>query len=102
MPPTEVPESDDTARAGDERVSLDLESTGKYLDLIKKAHADTRNKIALVFTYALVLSLPVYFLAKTFGRGMDDLDKIFDRWFSVIGPLAGAAIGAYGASATKH
>jgi len=102
MPPTEAPESDDTARAGDERVSLDLESTGAYLDPIKKAHADTRNKIALVFTYSLVLSLPVYLVAKMLGKGADDLDKIFDRWFSVVGPLAGAAIGAYGASTTKR
>lgn len=102
MPPSEDLISDSIGPSGDEHVSLDVDPPGAYLDPITKAHADTRNKIALIFTVSMVASLPLYLLAKYFLKGTDDLDKVFDKWFSVVGPLAGAAIGAYSVSVSKN
>jgi len=85
-----------------EEVRLDLQPTENYRREVQIGHAKTRNLVVLILTWSIVLSLPVFLLARLVTRtGNEELDKVFDRWFSMVGPLAGAAVGAYGVSSRK-
>lgn len=67
---------------------------------IKKPKASTENRATHLLVAALILSLPTYLLLRfcffvvgADSAEMDSVDNIFERWLTIIGPLAGAAIG---------
>lgn len=87
-------------------IVLDAEPTEQYRHSINVQHAQTRNRIALILIWAVVLSLPVYLVTAAIAVAKSkesaiSLDKVFDRWFSLVGPLAGTAVGAYYVSSKK-
>ena len=75
---------------------IDAVPTEQYIkQQIAHGHARTRNVVALILVWAIVLSLPTYLLAILLVKNGESMDKVFERWFSLVGPLAGTAIGAY-------
>jgi hypothetical protein len=83
-----------------ESFKLDLDRVDAYLNqtpaLIERAKARTANLVSVLLVCGLVGSLPLYItalLAKPDSAQM--LASVFEKWYSVVSPLAGAAIGAY-------
>jgi len=90
-PPPDVP-------AHDAPISLDAEPTAEYMRgvviEIAREKARTEKWLALILVGALVLSLPVYFVALyAMPEAATHLVDAMDKWFTVMGPLAGAALG---------
>jgi hypothetical protein len=86
----------------DTPIRLDAsESIEQYKETIAAQHARTRNLVTLILIWAVVLSLPMYlavYIALVAWKGPDAVAKVepvFERWFALIGPLAGTAVGAY-------
>ena len=84
-----------------ESIQVDLESTEQFYrhdisELIRHDRARTANLLALVLVVGVVLSLPLYLGSVWLvPEGGDRLAGIFDKWYAIISPLAGTAIGAY-------
>jgi hypothetical protein len=84
-----------------EEFALDLEPSHKYLrhDVharIQHERAKTANLVAVMLVAGVVLSLPVFLLSAWTKPDQIELTKgIFDKWYSIVSPLAGTAIGAY-------
>ncbi len=84
-----------------ESFQVDLESTEQFYrhdlsELIRRDKARTANLLAMVLVVGVVLSLPLYLLSVWLvPEGGDRLAVVFDKWYSIISPLAGTAIGAY-------
>lgn len=80
-----------------EEFRLGLDPTDDYRKVsaaIARDRAATENKIAMVLVGALVASLPVYFAALWFCPAQSEqLKDALEKWFTVLGPLAGAAVG---------
>ncbi|HUY92823.1 MAG TPA: hypothetical protein VMV10_29050 [Pirellulales bacterium] len=81
-----------------EEFSLGLDSTAAYQQRVQadiaRDRAATENTIAKILVGALVGALPVYFLALWARPELaDQLASGLEKWFAVMGPLAGAAIG---------
>lgn len=81
-----------------ESIQVDLESTEQFYrhdvsELIRRDKARTANLLAMVLVVGVVLSLPLY-LASVWlvPAGGDRLAVVFDKWYSIISPLAGTAI----------
>lgn len=89
----------------EEAVRLEISSPETDRDLLKEVEAHallhrslTENYIAWTLVIAIVLSLPAMLIAMACGKGSGtDLTKgfqeVFERWLTLIGPLAGAAVG---------
>src|SRR5580765_2554638 len=84
--------------------TLDVEPPDRYLQRIhaniRKDQARVANRVALILVGAVVLSLPLYLVVDCIflWRGSPAAEKIqpiFDRWYTIVSPLAGTAIGAY-------
>lgn len=89
---------DESLPAPSEEFSLGLDQTEHYRRKvaaeIARDRAMTENRIAMVLVVALVASLPVYFVALWLCPGQaEELSNALEKWFTAIGPLAGAAIG---------
>ena len=83
-----------------ESFTLDIEPTEAFLckvsATIRRERARTANKVVLTLVWGLVLSLPFYVTAVCFQPdAATQLADIFGKWYTVVSPLAGAAIGAY-------
>jgi len=79
-------------------ISLDVEPTSEYTKRvvveIAREKARTERRLALILVLALVCSLPVYYVALYFmPQQSAHLSDAMDKWFTVLGPLAGAAVG---------
>jgi len=90
--------------------TLDAEPVAQYerriKSEIKRGHAQTANRVASILVWAVVLAFPFGVVASLIAKclGLDFsgvIETMFERWFSVIGPLAGAAVGGYYV-ASKH
>jgi hypothetical protein len=89
----------------DSEVTLELPPAETDRALLKTVQAhvllrrsDTENRIAWTFVIAIVLALPVMLLAMIWGKGdgtdlSKDFQAVFEKWVTLIGPLAGAAVG---------
>lgn len=92
---------------GLENISLDASPLEQFKGSIASQHARTRNLVTLILVWAVVLSLPtnlVVYVVLGISKcpeAQAKVEPIFDRWFSLIGPLAGAAVGAYYVSTRK-
>lgn len=79
---------------------LELEETDPYLKRvvanIRQSRARTADRVALILVSAVALSLPLYVIAIALVGTVteDDLTRIFGKWYDVVSPLLGAAIGA--------
>ncbi len=82
---------------------VDLENKDPYLIRarveaeIRKARARTADRVALVLVSAVVGSLPLFLLAVALSGGTistDAISTIFGKWYDVVSPLVGTAIGA--------
>lgn len=79
---------------------VDLEETDPYLKRvsakIRESRARTADHVAIILVSAVVLSLPLYVIAIALVGTVDegDLTRIFGKWYDVVSPLLGAAIGA--------
>jgi hypothetical protein len=63
---------------------------------ILREREKTANIVALILVWGVVLSLPVYLTVVLIRPDQSDkVSPIFDKWYTVISPLVGAAIGAY-------
>jgi hypothetical protein len=84
-----------------ESIQVDLESTEQFYrhdisEVIRRDKARTANLLAMVLVVGVVLSLPLYFVAVWLvPDGGDRLAVVFDKWYAIISPLTGTAIGAY-------
>jgi len=79
-------------------ISLDVEPTTEYTKRvvveIAREKARTERRLALILVGALVCSLPIYYVAIFFmPDAATHLSDAMDKWFTVLGPLAGAALG---------
>jgi hypothetical protein len=89
------------AEESTERFEMDFEPSERYYRqgipaLIKHARARTANLVALVLVVGLVLSLPAFLVAVLVKpESLEVTQAIFEKWFSVVGPIVGTAIGAY-------
>lgn len=84
--------------ADDNAISLDVDAKENYIERvaheIARDKAKTENRLAMVLVWALVLSLPTYFIAVSIRPANGTLlADAMDKWFTVLGPLAGAAVG---------
>ena len=79
---------------------VDLEETDPYLKRVvadmRRSRARTADRVAIILVSAVVLSLPLYVIAVALAGTVDedDLARIFGKWYDVVSPLLGAAIGA--------
>lgn len=100
--------NDEPAARSDESIELESpEPTGTYLQRvdaeIKRSKARTADTVAIILLGALVASLPLSLLAIwLIPEHADQATNAFDRWYNVVGPLAGAAIGAYFVASSSH
>jgi len=83
-----------------ERFEIDLEESDRYLRQvpaqIQHERARTANLVAIVLVFGVVLSLPVYLVAAWIKPDQIEASRaIFDKWYAIVGPLVGTAIGAY-------
>lgn len=84
-----------------ETIQIDLESTEQFYRhdipaLIRRDKARTANKLAMVLVVGVVLSLPLYLVSVWLAPdGADRFAIVFEKWYAIISPLAGTAIGAY-------
>jgi hypothetical protein len=84
-----------------EPIVVDIEPTdASYLRSVHfrilRDREKTANLVALVLVWGVVLSLPVYLMVVLIRPDQSDkVSPIFDKWYTVISPLVGAAIGAY-------
>lgn len=89
-------------------ITLDLEETENFLRrsdaVIRRGQARTANVLSYILVGALVMSLPLYILVVAYldVSKMASADKIFEKWYHIVSPLAGAAVGAYYVSHTRR
>ena len=87
-------------QAGGSQQRVELEETDQYLRRtvaeIRRARFRTADRVASTLVFAVVGSLPLYVLAAALAGTIekDGLERIFDKWYDVVSPLLGAAIGA--------
>lgn len=108
--PPEPTEGDVAVGAGqDEQFTLDvLPDTRRVQQTIEIGRAHTANVLAYMLVGGAVFSLLVYLLTLWIvlssggtdngtetGLAMDAVHRVFDKWYAIISPLAGAAVGAY-------
>lgn len=80
----------------------DLEPSKKYLRDIHVDRARTENRLALILVSALVAALPVSFIGIwILPSSSEAVREVAAHWFSVVGPLAGAAVGIGGMSRNR-
>lgn len=99
---------EDELVAGEVRIDPPEARTEPVEEGIRRQQAATANFVTLLLIWALVLSLPLYVGLKTLPHIFGTInpadaiiDGVFDKWFSIITPLAGTALGAYFVSARK-
>ncbi len=90
----------------DEEIQLDTDSLGDYKKLtpavIERHKARTANALAILLIAGVVASLPIHLLALLFiPESADSIATVFGKWYALMSPLAGAAVGAYYASQAK-
>ena len=74
----------------DDRVEVTLdanafnEPTDQYTKQIASQHARTRNLVALILVWSVVLSLPTYLGALLLSKDSTAIEAAFDKWFSLI------------------
>lgn len=83
-----------------DEILLDIEPTDAYLTRVQadisRRKAKTANTVAVILVSALVLSLPLYLVVAWSAPDKAELiQPVFDKWFAVMGPLVGTAVGAY-------
>jgi hypothetical protein len=108
MSECEIPktESGVAEKAGkDDAVTLEIAPAETDRDLMKAVQAHvlfhrsvTENYIAWTLVIAIVLSLPAMLIAMAWGKGNSvdqskEFQAVFERWLTLLGPLAGAAVG---------
>jgi hypothetical protein len=89
-----------------ESFELDVDKVEGYLTqtpaFIERGRARTANLVALLMVIGLLVSLPLYLLAVFLKPdAASALASVFDKWYSIVSPLAGAAIGAYYATRSE-
>ena len=82
----------------DTAIALDLEPKEGFYERVRveiaRDKARTESRLATILVCALVVSLPVYYFAVWATPTLaDSLSDAMDKWFTVMGPLAGAAVG---------
>ncbi len=90
----------------DSNITLDLEETTLYLRRVSaditKEKARTANTLAYILVGGLVASLPLHLVALwLLDDATEQISDLFERWFAVVGPLAGAAVGGYYVAASS-
>ena len=75
-------------------IASDADYTHKVNAANSRDRSRTENMIATVLVWAVVLSLPVMLLVmRWLPEASKDFQSLFDRWITLVGPLAGAAVG---------
>src|SRR5437762_376719 len=79
---------------------LDLDPVEGFLSqtpaVIERGRARTANLVAILLVIGLLISLPLYMVALLCKPdAAQSLTAVFDKWYAVVSPLAGAALGAY-------
>lgn len=86
-----------TDQGKDESFVLDTEDVQPFSKRVSAAIAEgrarTENRVALILVLAIVAALPLYVFAIWLLPDTQEVSQAFDRWFTVMGPLAGAAVG---------
>ena len=63
---------------------------------IEHGKARTANAVAVILVIGVVLSLPIYLAAVWRApTASDRIAAVFDKWYAIVSPLAGTAVGAY-------
>jgi hypothetical protein len=88
------------AGESNETFKLDVDHVESYFRqtsaVIDRGRAWTANLVAILLVAGLLLSLPLYILALLVKpEAATQLAVVFERWYAVVSPLAGAAIGVY-------
>jgi hypothetical protein len=83
-----------------ESFELDLDLVEGFLSrtpaVIERGRARTANLVAILLVSGLLTSLPLYMIAVLCNpQAAQSLASVFDKWYAIVSPLAGAAIGAY-------
>ena len=84
---------------GDE-FRLDIDPTDAYLKRtpadIERQRARTANTVAMLLIAGVIGSLPLHLLALWLcPDAAQSTAEVFERWYALVSPLAGAAVGAY-------
>lgn len=82
----------------DEHIDVDVDDVDRYLRKtdaqIRFGRARFENWIGGMLILALVFSLPLYGVLVFLGlERSPNFSVAFERWYAVVGPLAGAALG---------
>jgi hypothetical protein len=87
----------------DEEIQLDLEPIEPFKQRIEGQKAKTANRIA-IWLVGGIMACPLVYLAAVLCRPdqAEEIHAVFDKWFALVGPLAGAAVGAYYSSRTPN
>lgn len=84
-----------------EPITLDVVQPEQFLRRVEaeisRDKARTANTVTIILVASLLASLPVYLAIVPFvdKENIVRIDAMFDRWYHVVSPLAGAAVGAY-------
>ena len=83
-----------------EEFKLDVDPVEAYLQqtpaLIDREKARTANLVAIILVSGVVAALPLHLLAIwILPTTADSIGSVFEKWFGIMGPLTGAAVGAY-------
>lgn len=86
-----------------ENIPIALDDPQHYLrklnDRIAWHKASTANKVAVMLGAAVIVALPLHIYATWLaGATPESMANVFDKWYGLMSPLAGAALGAYYAS----
>lgn len=89
-----------TEQPSAEEFRLDIDPIDSYLKqtpaVIARRKADTANVLAILLVVAVIVSLPLHLLSVWLGpEATDAITAVSDKWYAIISPLAGAAVGAY-------
>lgn len=84
---------------GDE-FRLDIDAIDSYLKrtpaVIERQRARTANLVAVSLIAGVIGSLPLHLLALWLcPDAADSTGQVFEKWYALVSPLAGAAVGAY-------
>ena len=84
---------------GDE-FPLDIDPIDPYLKrtpaIIERQRARTANVVALSLIAGVIGSLPLHLIALWLcPDAAESTGQVFEKWYALVSPLAGAAVGAY-------
>src|SRR5262245_19979513 len=90
----------------EEQIQLDTEPLDDFMKrtpaLIERQKAKTANLLAMSLVIGVLVSLPIHLVTLLCRpESADSITTVFEKWYALVSPCAGAAVGAYYAAQAK-